>query len=108
VQSGQSFAGIRLSIRDAVIWERPRRSPLLWALNALNLADALLTTVALRTGVAVEGNPMVRAIGMPGKLVLVAAAGWLINRLKPRALIVPVAALGLTVAWTLVNLALVG
>jgi hypothetical protein len=105
VQSGQAFAGIRLSIRDAVIWQRPRgRSPLLWALNALNLADALLTSIALRTGVALEGNPVVRTIGLPGKLVVVAVAGWLINRLRPRALIVPVAALALVVAWTLANL----
>ena len=106
MQPGQSFAGIRVSLRDAVIWERPRRSPLLWALNALNLADALLTTIALQTGVAVEGNPVVRAIGMPGKVVLVATAGWLINRLRPRALVVPVAALAATVLWTAANLAL--
>ena len=104
MRPGQSFAGIRLSSRDAVIWERPSRSPLLWALNALNLADALLTTIALQAGVAVEGNPVVRAIGMPGKVLLVAAAGWLINRLRPRALIVPVVALGATVLWTAANL----
>lgn len=105
MRPGQSFAGIRLSIGDAVIWERPRRSPLLWALNALNLADAALTTIALQSGLAVEGNPVVRAIGMPGKLVLVAAAGWLISIVRPRALIVPVAALAATVLWTAANLA---
>ena len=80
---------------------------MLWVLYALNLADALLTTVALRSGVAVEANPVVRAIGMPGKIVLVALAGWLISILRPRALIVPVAALAVTVAWTAANLLLV-
>lgn len=80
---------------------------MLWVLNALNLADALLTSIALRAGVAVEGNPIVRAIGIPGKIVLVAVAGWLISRLRPRALLVPIAALALTVAWTVVNLLLV-
>ena len=103
MQSGQSFAGIRLSIRDAVIWRR-RRSYLLWALNALNLMDALLTSVALRSGVAVEGNPVVSAIGLQGKIVLVAVAGWLINLLRPRALWVPIVALALTVVWTAANL----
>ena len=106
MQSGQAFAGIRLSIRDAVISGRQGRGTLLWVLNALNLADALLTSIVLRSGLAVEGNPVVRVIGLPGKLVLVALAGWLINALKPRALLVPIAALSLTVAWTTANLLL--
>jgi hypothetical protein len=104
VQSGQAFAGIRLSIRDAVIERRQGHVTLLWVLNALNIADALLTLVALRSGVAVEGNPVVRTIGMPGKIVLVAAAGWLISRLRPKALWIPIAALAVTVGWTAVNL----
>ena len=77
---------------------------MLWVLNALNVADALLTSIALRSGVAVEGNPAVRMIGMPGKVALVAIAGWLVNRLRPRALLIPIAALALTIAWTAVNL----
>jgi hypothetical protein len=76
----------------------------LWALNALNVADAWLTTVALRSGVAFEANPVVRVIGMPGKLALVAGAGWLLYRLRPRALMIPIAALGLVVVWTSANL----
>ena len=106
MQSGHSFAGIRLSIREAVIW-RPRSSAaaLLWVLNALNLADALLTTVALRSGMAVEANPVVQLIGMPGKIVLVAVAGWLVYRLRPQALVIPIVALSLVVAWTTMNLA---
>lgn len=103
MQSGQAFAGIRLSLRDAFAVAPSQRSPLLWALNALNVADALLTATVLRSGMAVEGNPVVRAIGLPGKVIVVALAGWLINRLRPRALIVPVIAMGLVVAWTTVN-----
>lgn len=76
----------------------------MWALNALNIADALLTTIALRAGVAVEANPVVRTIGMPGKVVLVAVAGWALYRLRPRALMVPIAALALVVLWTSLNL----
>jgi uncharacterized protein DUF5658 len=104
VQSGQAFAGIRLSLRDAVIRGKQGRATLLWVLYALNLADVLLTSVALRSGVAVEGNPVVRVIGMPGKIALVMVAGWLISRLRPSALLVPIAALALTVAWTVANL----
>ena len=104
MQSGHSFAGIRLSIREAVIRRPQGRAYALWVLNALNVADAWLTTVALRNGVAVEANPMVRAIGMPGKIALVAAAGWLLYMLRPRALLVPIAALALVVTWTTVNL----
>lgn len=104
MQSGHSFAGIRLAVWEAVIW-RPRGGAVaLWALNALNLADASLTTVALRHGLAVEANPVVRFIGMPGKVALVAVAGWLLYRLRPSALVVPIGALGLVVAWTTVNL----
>ena len=77
---------------------------MLWALNALNLADALLTSIALRDGVAIEANPVVRAIGMPGKIALVAAAGWLVYRLRPRALIIPIVAFAAVVAWTAFNL----
>jgi hypothetical protein len=104
VQSGHSIAGIRLSLWEAVI-ERPSgRAWSLWALNALNLLDASLTTVALRAGVAVEANPVVRVIGMPGKIALVAVAGWLLHRLRPRAVLVPIVALGLVVVWTAANL----
>ena len=104
MQSGHSFAGIRLSIREAVI-QRPRgRATALWILNALNVADAWLTTVALQNGLAVEANPVVRAIGMPGKVALVAMAGWLLYSLRPRALVIPIVALSLVVAWTAINL----
>lgn len=104
MQSGHSFAGIRLSIWEAVI-RRPRgRATALWTLNALNVADAWLTTIALREGVAIEANPVVRVIGMPAKIALVAVAGWLLYTLRPRAVLVPIVALSLVVAWTSVNL----
>jgi hypothetical protein len=104
VQSGHSFAGIRLSIWEAVI-QRPRgRATSLWVLNALNIADAWLTTFALREGVAIEANPVVRVIGMPGKVALVAVAGWLLYMLRPRAVLVPIVAFSLVVLWTSVNL----
>ena len=76
----------------------------MWVLNALNVADAWLTTIALDNGLAVEANPVVRFIGMPGKVALVAGASWLLYQLRPRALIVPIVALGLVVAWTTLNL----
>lgn len=104
MQSGHSFAGIRLSLREAVIWRPQGRAAWLWALNVLNVMDALLTTIALRSGVAVEANPVVRAIGMPGKVLLVAAAGWALYMLRPRALLIPITALALVVAWSAINL----
>ena len=79
----------------------------MWVLNALNVADAWLTTISLRGGFAIEANPVVRAIGMHGKILLVAGAGWLLYKLRPRALIIPIAAFGGVVAWTSVNLLLV-
>ena len=105
MQSGHSIAGIRLSVREAVIRRPQGRAGWLWALNALNIADALLTTVALQNGLAVEANPVVRVIGMPGKVALVAVAGWFLYLLRPRALTIPIAALAAVVTWTAMNLA---
>jgi uncharacterized protein DUF5658 len=104
VQSGHSFAGIRLSIREAVIWRPQEIAASFWLLNALNLADVLLTSIALRSGLAYEANPVVTTIGMPGKVILVAGAGWLLYQLRPNALVIPIAALGLVVTWSALNL----
>jgi hypothetical protein len=76
----------------------------LWILNALNVADAWLTTIAVQNGLAVEANPVVRVIGMPAKVALVAVAGWFLYLLRPRALVIPIVALSLVVAWTTINL----
>lgn len=64
--------------------ERPGRAAVL--LNALNIADALFTALAVRAEGAVETNPFVRLIGLPGKIVLVGALSLLILRVRPRAL----------------------
>lgn len=82
---------------------RLERAPLasLVALNALNVADALLTRYALRSEGAVESNPVVRLIGVPGKLVAVALLGWLLYRTRPRALVWPVVAFAVVIAWQL-------
>lgn len=78
-------------------------SPLvpLVALNALNVADAALTHWAIRAGMAAEANPVVDVIGLPGKVLLVAVASWLIHRLRPRALWWPTAALAVVFVWHL-------
>lgn len=72
-------------------WGRLTRSPLrlVIALNALNVADALLTQFAIDQGRALEANPVVAAAGMGAKIVLVAVVSLILYRIRPRALIVP-------------------
>ena len=57
--------------------ETPRRHRtdvfLLVALNVLNVSDAVLTYFVTGSGIAVEGNPVVEWLTLPGKVVLVAA-----------------------------------
>lgn len=81
---------------------RPRRSGLvlLLVLNALNLLDAGLTLAVTEGGIAREGNPVIRWMTLPGKVVFVAVLSFVLWRLKPRALIVPVAGYGLVVCYT--------
>ncbi|MDQ3982612.1 MAG: DUF5658 family protein [Actinomycetota bacterium] len=82
--------------------DRTRRSiALVVALNALNLLDALLTFALTEAGVAREGNPLIGWLTLPGKIVLVAALSFLLWRLRPRALIVPVVAYALVICYTL-------
>lgn len=76
-------------------------------LNALNLLDATLTWYVLRRGLAFEGNPVIGVIGLPGKIILVAIAGWLLAHLRPRALLVPIVALALVALWTLAGVIIV-
>jgi hypothetical protein len=73
-------------------------------LNILNAADAALTQFGLASGDAVELNPVVASVGMPVKLVLVAAASGFIYRLRPRALIWPTLALAAVSVWHLIGL----
>ena len=55
--------------------ERLRESPLsaLILLNVLNVADAVLTWAAIDSKQASEANPVVRMLGLPAKVMLVAA-----------------------------------
>lgn len=71
--------------------ERPLR--LVIAVNLLNVADAMLTFLAIRSGGAYESNPFVRNAGLPLKIVFVGALTWLAYRRKPSALVWPFAIL---------------
>jgi Domain of unknown function (DUF5658) len=71
--------------------ERPLR--LVVAVNILNVVDAVMTTLAVRSGGAVEANPFVRFGGLPLKIVLVGALTWLLYRRRPASLVWPAAAL---------------
>lgn len=86
------------------------RRPLsvLIALNVLNAADAALTRFAVSTGMATEANPLVENVGMPVKLVLVAAASVVIFRVRPKALIWPTLALAVVAVWHVMGLIING
>jgi hypothetical protein len=80
----------------------PRRSVvLLVALNVLNVLDAILTHAVTHAGVAVEVNPVVGWLTLPGKVALVAALSLVLWRLRPSALVVPVAGYSLVVCYTI-------
>jgi hypothetical protein len=70
---------------------RPLR--LLIAVNVLNVADAVLTLLAVKAGSAYEANPFVRIAGLPVKIAFVAALTLLLYRRKPSSLVWPFAAL---------------
>lgn len=76
------------------------------ALQCLNLVDALLTRLALERHLAVEANPVVRAIGLPGKLALMLVCGTGLLLLRPAALRIPVAVLTVVVVYTAAGIAL--
>lgn len=80
--------------------------PLFWLLQGLNVVDAALTELAVDSGVATEGNPLVRTMGWPGKLALVFIAGWLLALIRPKALVIPIAALTAALVWTAAGLVL--
>jgi uncharacterized protein DUF5658 len=71
------------------------------AVNAMNLVDAVLTEVAIRSGGAVELNPVVRVGGIPLKLALVGVVTWLLYRRRPRALLLPAVVLAWVVCYHL-------
>jgi hypothetical protein len=72
---------------------------LLAAVNILNLADAILTDLAIRAGLATELNPVASAIGTPGKVAVVGVASFLLYRIRPRALVWPTLALASVVGY---------
>jgi hypothetical protein len=100
---GSAWQPLAWAIRN--LQHRPLR--LLIAVNALNVVDAVMTFLAVRSGGAFEANPVVRFAGLPAKIVLVGLLTWLLYRRKPSALVWPFAALlwvaGYHVAGILVN-----
>ena len=87
----------------AHVMRRALGSPisLVVAVNALNVLDAGLTELAVRSGGAVELNPLVRIGGIPLKLALVGVLTWLLYRRRPRALLVPAVVLAWVVCYHL-------
>lgn len=81
---------------------------LLVALNVLNLLDAVLTYLVTSAGIAVEGNPVVGWMTLPGKVVLVSALSLVLWKLRPRALVIPVAGYSAVVAYTIAGALWVG
>ena len=81
--------------------ERLRESPLsaLILLNVLNVADAVLTWAAIDTKQASEANPVVRMVGLPAKVMLVAAISLVLYRRQPRALAWTVLIFTGVIAW---------
>jgi len=87
-------------------FERLRDAPLaaLVLLNVLNVADAVLTWIAVRSHQAVEANPVVRMLGLPAKILLVALIGLILYRVRPRAIVWGVAVLVAVIAWHVAGL----
>jgi uncharacterized protein DUF5658 len=89
--------GLLASGRQPLAWmlrrlqERPLR--LVIAVNVLNVIDAVMTRLAVRSGGAVEANPLIRFGGLPAKVVLVGVLTWLLYRRRPDSLVWPAAAL---------------
>jgi len=73
----------------AIRWLRARPVRLLIAVNALNLADAVMTQLAVTSGGALESNPVIRMVGLPAKILVVGALTGLLYRRKSTALIWP-------------------
>ena len=80
---------------------------LLVVINALNVADATLTVLWIEMGIALEANPIVDAMGFPAKVAVVAVGSYVVFRLRPRWLIVPIVALALVCVYHLVGAAAV-
>ncbi len=85
---------------------RDRPLTLVIAINVLNVADAVLSSVEVDHLGAVESNPLIGAIGLPAKIALVAALTLALARWRPRALVWPALAMLCVLAWHVAGLAL--
>jgi len=87
-------------------FERLRDAPLaaVTLLNLLNVADAVLTWIAVRSHQAVEANPVVRMLGLPAKVLIVALISVFLYRLRPRAIVWGVAVMVAVIAWHVAGL----
>jgi hypothetical protein len=89
--------GLIASGRQPLAWvlRRGQDRPLMLVIgvNLLNVVDAVMTALAVRSGDAVEANPLVRFGGLPLKIVLVGVLTWLLYRRRPHSLVWPAAAL---------------
>ena len=72
---------------------------MLVTVNVLNIADAALTAFALHHERAVETNPVVTVLTLPGKVLLVGLLSLALFRYRPKALIWPAIALLAVIAW---------
>jgi len=88
----------------ALRWLRDRPVLLLIAVNALNVADAILTFAEVHRGGVVEANPVINVIGLPAKIVLVGAFSVVLARRRPRALVWPALILVGVLGWHLAGL----
>jgi Domain of unknown function (DUF5658) len=85
----------------ARLLERLRQTPLsaLVLLNLLNVTDAVLTWAAVDSQQATEANPVVRMLGLPAKVMLVAAISLVLYRRRPQALVWTVLIFLGVIAW---------
>jgi len=88
-------------LASAIVWLAEECRVALVLVNLLNVSDALLTRYAMRTEGAVESNPVVRAIGMPAKILVVGLLSVMLFRLRPRALTWLVVAFSGVLIWHL-------
>lgn len=77
------------------------RSPrtLLAGVLLLNAGDVVMTVLLTQLDGAAEVNPIVRAIGLPAKLVLVSVAAAIVAHFRPAALVWPVVVMFGVTTW---------
>jgi len=80
----------------------------LMLVNALNVVDAGVTWLLLDRGTGIELNPVINMIGLPAKVVLVAAGSIIIYRVRPRALPLLALPLAAVVAYHSFGIAVFG